>query len=135
MASSYRELVTRTDVIMYILSNCTEEYDSVIQSLQKEISAGETLTLKEVRTSANDRWTVLCDRKKKQGDYKKNDNVALVAMQQLCNSLGEKGFAAFVKQFKNYCIQCGKYGHKWTNFPDCKKPAGDDSNNGGWNNK
>ena len=85
------------DLLIHIAANVTEEYDNVVQQLEKRIgSSTNALTLMEMReelSTTYEKW-------KKRHDSEKIDT-ALIATQNKTQG-----------KFKGRCYVCGKFGHK-----------------------
>ena len=97
------------DLLIHILNNLPEAYESIIESSEKELSKG-TLTLSNLKI----------DLRSKYKRIKKRDEE------------GMRTETSFIAQFKGRCHSCGKYGHK---REDCSDKDSKTSNTGGGNKK
>lgn len=101
--------MTDVDVIIHILSNLPEEYEVAVSELENKLrDTSKPLDMEEVRLVLGNRYNRIT----------KNAE----------NAEQEKAFAAFQKQFKGNCRNCGEYGHKSENCPN-KKPSNENSGN------
>lgn len=127
---------TETDMILHILANVPEEYEMVVQSLQRNVGLDPSTNPNATTiTKVREELTLRYDRLKKhrrQSNIPDGDRAMMAAIQ---NGMDEMVLAAFLKQFKGLCNNCGKYGHKGA---DCKKKSGssggdtnNNNNNGG----
>ena len=94
---------TDRDFLIHVLNNLPVEYDLVTIDLEKKLmnTGSGALTIEETSDALGARYSVLHERST---DVKKRD----------------KALAAFMKQFKGMCRNCGKYGHKSSDCPDRK---------------
>ena len=116
--------MTDVDLIIHILSNLPEEYEVAVSKLEEKLKDTSTpLALEDVRTELSSRH----ERIMKHQDESTDDKALLSGLR--LKELDEKALEAFVKQYKGYCYECGKYGH---NGRDCSKDD-DENNRGNWN--
>ena len=81
--------MSEVDLIIHILSNLPEDYKVAIAELKKELQGNsKTLDIEEVRRVLNSRYERI----------KKNTEI----------NFEEKAYAAFIKQFKGTCMNCGE---------------------------
>ena len=109
---------SETDLILHIMANVPEQYETAVQALQRGIGLPSTdpnaTTIETVRRELTLRY----ERMKK---HRRTANVPdgdRAMMAAIVNGMDEVMLAAFFKQFKGLCNNCGKYGHKGA---DCKK--------------
>ena len=109
---------SETDLILHVLANVPEQYEMVVQSLQRGIGLPSSDTNATTIETVRRELTLRYERMKK---HRRSANVPggdRAMMAAIVNGMDEVMLAAFFKQFKGLCNNCGKYGHKGA---DCKK--------------
>ena len=103
--------MSEVDLIIHILSNLPEEYEVAVSELEEKLKNTSTpLSMETVREKLNSRF----ERITKNAEAKEE----------------EKALAAFKKQYKGRCSNCGEYGHKSANCSDKDKFSGSGNNTG-----
>ena len=96
--------MSEVDLIIHILSNLPEEYEVAVSELEEKLkNTYRPLSMETVREKLNSRF----ERITKNAEAKEE----------------EKALAAFKKQYKGRCSNCGEYGHKSGDCSERDKPS------------
>ena len=110
--------ISDKDFMVKILNNLPEEYDTILDGLENRLtldaSDSNALTIESIREKLSNRYARITDR----------DSIEFKESE-------EKGLAAYGKQFKGTCRNCGKYGHKAVDCTNNGELEGSSSHKGG----
>ena len=108
--------MSEVDLIIHILSNLPEEYEVAVSELEEKLkNTSSPLDMETVREKLNTRYQRITKHTEDREE--------------------EKALAAFKKQYKGRCGNCGEYGHKSGDCPDRKSSSNNSSGGGKFQGK
>ena len=107
-------------LMIHVLASLPSEYDVIIDNLNEKLSStgADALTTQFLQDKLAERYYKI---RQDASDVKslRNDKALMSLVRSLQEaSLDDAALAAFVKQFKGTCNNCGQYGHKKVNCPE-----------------
>ena len=102
---------------MHILSHLPNDYENTIENAMDNVS---TLGLEGLKYKIHAKYSCImnkCSYTRKSQNAEKALLVSALDHATQCNT----AFAAYIKQFKGTCRNCGKYGHKSDSCPEKKE--------------
>ena len=110
---------------MHILSHLPNEYENTIENAMDNVS---TLGLEGLKDKIHAKYSRIMN-ERTSTRKSRNAEKALLASALSHATQRDTAFAAYIKQFKGTCRNCGKYGHKSDSCPD-KKTSTTNSSDG-----
>ena len=110
--------ITDKDFMMHVLGNLPEEYESKVETLEKDLDhQHDPLTIERLTNEFNMKYKKIC----KKNDYDPDEDEKETKKENKGTALTTKGYP----RCKGRCYLCGNFGHKSTDCPHKK----DDSEN------
>ena len=105
--------ITDKDFMMHVLGNLPEEYESKVETLEKDLDhQHDPLTIERMTNELNIQYKKIC----KKNDYDSNVYEKDIKRENKDTALTTTG----CPRFKGECYTCGNFGHKSLDCPNKK---------------
>ena len=112
--------ITDEDFMIHVLGNLPEEYESKVESLEKDLDhTNDPLTIERITNKLNIKYKKIC----KKNDYDPDEDEKVRKRESKGTALITAGY----QRFKGRCYTCSNFGHKRANCPNKKNDSESDA--------